>query len=89
MDFLCITFGPAEDVKRNGYWNCKERFSSRRQAERKGLDSLCIGGTLGYVVIEDGWDSWRIVDESGTKNTSVSYRNGTYSVSPAPKLTLV
>ena len=87
-DFLLITFGPAEDVK-NGWYNCKERFSSKRAAIRKGLDSLCIAGCFGYVVIEDGEDFWEIVDESGTENATITAKHFTFIVQPAPQLVLV
>jgi hypothetical protein len=88
MDYITITFGPANDP-RNGYYNQKERFNSKRAAIRKGLDSLCIGGCTGYVVIEEGDDFWEIIDECGTKNMSIGYKNYTYFVQPAPKLQLV
>ena len=89
-DYLLITFGPAEDVERNGWYNCKERFNSKRAAIRKGLDSLCIAGCFGYVVIEDGEDWWEIVDESGTENATITAtKRFTFQVSPAPKLQLV
>jgi hypothetical protein len=92
MDFICITFGPSDDVARNGWWNRKQRFSTQRQAERCGLDQLSIAGTFGYVVIEEGKDYWEIVDELGAPAHAVSIscnRTGLFSVQPAPQLTLV
>lgn len=88
MDYITITFGPAAEL-RNGYYNQKERFSSKRAAIRKGLDSLCIAGCFGYVVIEEGDDFWEIIDESGTENMSIGYKHYSYFVEPAPKLQLV
>lgn len=88
-EYLCITFGPAEDFERNGWYNQKERFSSKRAAMRKGLDSLCIGGCLGYVVIEEGEDWWEVIDESGTENATITAKRFTFTVQPAPKLQLV
>ncbi len=91
-DFICITFGPSDDVARNGWWNRKQRFETQRQAEKCGLEQLCIAGTFGYVVIEEGKDFWQIVDELGAPAHAVSIscnRLGTYSIQPAPKLQLI
>ena len=90
-NFICISFGPSEDVARNGWWNRKEYFTTQRQAERCGLNQLCIAGTFGYVVIEEGEDYWEIVDECGApaNAASVGYKNHTYFVEPAPKLVMV
>jgi len=91
-DFICITFGPSDDVARNGWWNRKERFSTQRQAERCGLDQLSNAGTFGYAVIEEGEDYWEVVDEIGAPYDTVSItcdRIGTFSVQPAPQLNLV
>jgi len=87
-DFICITFGPSDD----GWWNRKEYFRTQRQAERCGLEQLSIAGTFGYVVIEEGEDYWEIVDELGAPAHAVSIscnRVGTFSIQPAPQLTLV
>lgn len=89
MNYICLSFGPAEDVARNGWWNRKEYFTTQRQAERCGLNQLSIAGTFGYVVIEEGEDFWEIVDECGAHNASIGYKNHTYSVQPAPKLVMV
>jgi hypothetical protein len=91
-DFICITFGPSEDVARNGWWNRKERFSTQRAAERCGLDQLSNAGTFGYVVIEEGKDFWDVVDELGAPSHAVSIscgRFGNFKVEPAPELNLV
>jgi len=88
-EFICISFGPAEDVERNGWWNRKERFSTQRQAEKCGLSQLSIAGTFGYVVIEEGEDYWEIVDEIGTENATITAKRFTFNVSPAPALNLV
>ncbi len=88
-DFICITFGPSEDVVRNGWWNRKERFSTQRAAERCGLDQLSIAGCFGYVIIEEGEDFWEVVDEIGLAGASVAAKGFTYVVSPAPALSLV
>jgi hypothetical protein len=88
-EFICIAFGPSEDVARLGWWNRKERFSTQRAAERCGLDCLSIAGTFGYVVIEEGEDFWEIVDEIGLAGASVTAKRFTYVVSPAPALQLV
>lgn len=88
-EFICISFGPSEDVARNGWWNRKERFSTQKQAERCGLDQMPIAGTFGYVVIEEGEDFWEIVDEIGTAGASIEAKGFTYVVSPAPTLQLV
>jgi len=91
-DFICITFGPSEDVARNGWWNRKERFSTQRAAERCGLDQLSNAGTFGYVVIEEGEDFWDVVDELGAPSHAVSIscgRFGNFKVEPAPELNLV
>ena len=90
--FICITFGPAEDSVRNGWYNRKERFETQRSAERCGRELLSVAGTFGYVVIEEGEDYWEVVDELGAPSNAVSItcdRLGTFSVQPAPQLTLV
>ena len=92
INYICITFGPSDDVSRNGWWNRKEYFRTQRQAERCGLDQLSIAGTFGYVVIEEGKDYWEVVDELGAPDDAVSIscnRVGTFSIQPAPQLTLV
>ena len=90
-DFICITFGPSEDVARNGWWNRKERFSTQRAAERCGLEQLSIAKTFGYVIIEEGEDFWEVVDELGAPADRVSIfaKGFTYQVQPAPALSLV
>ena len=90
-DFITISFGPSDNVARNGWWNRKERFSTQRQAERCGLDQLSNAGTFGYVVIEEGEDFWEVVDELGAPadKVSITAKAFTYVVSPAPQLTLV
>lgn len=88
-EYICISFGPSEDVNRLGWWNRKERFSTQRAAERCGLDQMPIAGTFGYVVIEETEDSWKIVDEIGLAGASVTASHFTYSVQPAPSLILV
>jgi hypothetical protein len=88
-EFICITFGPSDNVARNGWWNRKERFSSQRAASRCGLDQMPIAGTFGYVVIEEGEDFWEIVDEIGLDGATVTAKRFTYVVSPAPSLVLV
>jgi hypothetical protein len=88
-EFICISFGPSEDVERNGWWNRKERFSSQRAAERCGIEQMPIAGTFGYVVIRETEDSWEIVDEIGLAGASVEAKGFTYVVSPAPRLVLV
>ena len=90
--FICITFGPSEDSVRNGWWNRKEYFETQRSAERCGIEQMPIAGTFGYVVIEEGEDYWEVVDELGAPSNAVSItcnRLGTFSVQPAPQLTLV
>lgn len=88
-EYICISFGPSEDVARLGWWNRKERFTSQRAAERCGLDQMPIAGTFGYVVIRETEDSWEIVDEIGTAGASIEAKGFTYVVSPAPQLQLV
>jgi hypothetical protein len=49
-----------------------------------------IAGVLGYVVIfEFGEDSWVVVDELTPPNVSIGCKGNSYSVQPAPQLTLV
>ena len=88
-EYICISFGPAEDVARNGWWNRKERFATQREASKCGLSQMPIAGTFGYVVIEEGEDFWEIVDEIGLQGASVEARHYTYQVKPAEKLELV
>lgn len=89
-NFVCITFGPRSDDP-GQFWNERTFWDRQSQAEKWGLQCLCIAGTFGYVVIEDGEDSWKIVDECGAPDNAVSvsaeYNRGTtYSVQPAPVL---
>jgi hypothetical protein len=91
-NYICISFGPSEDVSRNGWWNRKEYFTTQRQAEKCGLEQMPIAGTFGYVVIEEGEDYWDVVDELGAPANAVSIscdRLGTYSVQPAKQLEMV
>lgn len=91
-NYICISFGPSEDVARNGWWNRKEYFTTQRQAEKCGLDQMPIAGTFGYVVIEETEDSWDVVDELGAPANAVSItcnRLGTYSIQPAANLVMV
>ena len=88
-DYICISFGPSDDVARNGWWNRKERFSTQRAAERCGLDQMPIAGTFGYVVIREMEDEWEIVDEIGLAGASVTATRFSYLVQPAPQLQLV
>ena len=91
-NFLCITFGPAEDVARDGWFNRKERFDALDDAKQCGRQQLSQPGTFGYVVIEEGEDWWDVVDELGAPANAVSIscnRLGTFKVQPAPQLTLV
>lgn len=89
--FICISFGPSEDVARNGWWNRKQRFNTQRAAERCGLEQMPIAGTFGYVVIEEDKDWWKVVDELGAPEHAVSigYKNYSYFVKPAPQLQFV
>jgi hypothetical protein len=92
ISYICITFGPSEDVSRLGWWNRKQRFDTQRAAEKCGLNQLSIAGTFGYVVIEEGEDFWEVVDECGAPAHAVSIscnNTGTYSIQPAPQLVLV
>ena len=89
-NYVCITFGPRSDDPAQ-FWNERTFWDRQSQAEKWGLKSLSIAGTFGYVVIEDGEDSWKIVDELGAPSHAVSvsaeYKGGvTYSVQPAPVL---
>ena len=88
-EYICISFGPSEDVDRLGWWNRKERFSTQRAAERCGIEQMPNAGTFGYVVIEEGEDWWEIVDEIGTAGASVTATRFSYLVQPAPSLILV
>ena len=88
-EFICISFGPAEDVARNVWWNRKERFYTLSKASKCGCEQMSNPGTFGYVVIEEGEDFWKIVDEIGIAGASIAAKGFTYVVSPAPALQLV
>ena len=91
-NFLCITFGPSDDVARKGWWNRKQRFDAVDEAKQCGRRQLSQPGTFGYVVIEEGEDWWEIVDELGAPAYAVSItcnRLGTFKIEPAPELSLV
>jgi hypothetical protein len=88
-DYICISFGPAEDVARNGWWNRKERFYTLSEASNCGREQMPNAGTFGYVVIEEGEDFWEIVDEIGTSGASIAAKSFTYVVSPAPSLQVI
>ena len=79
--YHAITFGPSGDP--NKYWNHITHHSTQKAAERWALDNKCVGGILGYVVIEEGEDFWDIVDEMGTENLKISTsRLGQFKIQP-------
>ena len=89
--YICITFGPRNDEP-NMFWNERTWWATQRSAERWGVQSMPIAGTFGYVVIEEGEDSWEVVDELGAPANAVSIscdRLGTFFIQPAPQLQLV
>jgi hypothetical protein len=87
--YVLLTFGSNKQGATH-WWNNRERFDTQRSAERAGLNSMPIGGVLGYVVIfEFGEDSWVVVDELTPPNVSIGCKGNSYSVQPAPQLTLV
>ena len=91
MNYICITIGPRSDDSTQ-FYNERTWWDHQHQAEKWGLKSLSIAGCFGYVVIEDGEDSWKIVDECGARENVVSIscdRLGTFSVQPSPKLVMV
>jgi len=89
MAFTCIAFGPSADDT-SMFWNYSSRnFTYQSHAERFALEQLNIGGTTGYVVIKHDNNSWRVIDEVGSQNTSIACTGDTFSVQPAPKLQLV
>jgi hypothetical protein len=91
-NFLCITFGPSNDVARNGWFNRKQRFDDVNDAKQCGRRQLSQPGTFGYVVIEEGEDWWEVVDELGAPAHAVSIscnRLGTFKVEPASVLQIV
>ena len=83
--FVAISFGP----NGNQFWNQITHHSTQRAAERWGLEQMPIAGVFGYVVIESGKDSWRVVDEIGAPNVSITQVSSFFSVQPAPRLQLV
>lgn len=87
--YTLITFGSDSQLATR-WWNDRRKFDTQRSAERAGLDSLCIAGTFGYVVVfEFGETSWVVVDELTPSNTSISFENNEFHVQPAPQLALV
>ena len=87
--YTLITFGSNKQGATH-WWNNQERFDTQRSAERAGLNSMPIAGVLGYVVIfEFGEDSWVVVDELTPPCVSIGCKGNSYSVQPAPQLTLV
>lgn len=65
--YKTIVFG--ENIVGNqghhSFFNEKSTHSTQHNAERHGLERLCIGGTLGYVVIKQEHEKWTVVDEVG------------------------
>ena len=91
-NFICISFGPSDDVARNGWFNRKQQFDTLDDAKQCGRLQLSQPGTFGYVVIEEGEDWWDVVDELGAPTNAVSIscgRFGNFKVQPAPELILV
>ena len=87
--YTLITFG-SNQQNATHWWNNQERFDTQRSAERAGLDVMPIAGVFGYVVIKEfGEDSWVVVDEVTPPNVSITCKGNSYSVQPAPQLTLV
>ena len=92
--FVAISFGPKDERSftvpiPEQYWNQITYHSTQRAAERWGLEQMPIAGVFGYVVIESGKDSWRVVDEIGAPNVSITQKGSFYSVQPATRLVLV
>ena len=83
--FVAISFGP----NGNEFWNQITYHSTQRAAERWGLEQMPIAGVFGYVVIESKKNSWRVVDEIGAPNVSITQVSSFFSVQPAPRLQLV
>ena len=87
--YTLITFG-SDNQLATTWWNQCTKYDTQRSAERAGLDSMSIAGVLGYVVIfEFGEDSWVVVDELTPPCVSIGCKGNSYSVQPAPQLTLV
>lgn len=87
MMYHAITFGPSNE---NRYWNYHTYHATQFNAEQWCLNQLPIAGTFGYVIIEEENDSWAVIEEFGTENTSVSTCFiGKYSIQPSPKLVFV
>lgn len=85
--FVSIAFGLSKDSHK--YWNYVTYHSNKYLAERWALDQKIIGECIGYVVIEKNKNSWRIIDECGTNNSSVSQKGSFFMVQPSPKLVMV
>lgn len=83
--YISISFGPNS----KSYWNHITYHCSQFRAEQWALEQKCIGGCTGYVVIESEKDSWRVVDEMGTENVSISQVGSFFSIQPAPRLVMV
>ena len=86
--YVLLTFGSNKQGATH-WWNNQERFDTQRSAERAGINCMPIAGVFGYVVIEETEDSWVVVDELTPPNVSIGCKGNSYSVQPAPQLTLV
>jgi hypothetical protein len=87
--YTLVTFGSYKQFATT-WWNDCLKFDTQRSAERAGLDAMTIAGVFGYVVIKEfGETSWVVVDELTPPNASISCKGDSYSVQPAPQLTLV
>lgn len=94
-DFICVYFGKDYSKSDDKFWNINAKgFASAKEAEKHGLYMMPMAGCLGFAVIEETEDCWKVFDDYSIMSPNVSvgveYNCGvSYSVQPAAQLQLV
>jgi len=91
-DFICVYFGH-DSNNPDKWWNINAKgFATPSEAEKHGLFMMPTAGVFGFAVIEEGEDFWELILDRSILPPNYSIdcdRLGTFSIQPAPQLTMV
>jgi hypothetical protein len=90
--FICVQFGHSNTSDQ--WYNVPTAHSTARAAERYGLDTMCIAGQFGFVVVElrDNEDDWDLLEHRSMlppKGWWVGCYKGQVAVKKLPQNALV